>query len=395
MTSQLGPQEQQQQEAQQGHEELLRTTRLHQWHIANGARMGGFAGYDMPIRYEPGTIAEHIHTRTSSGLFDVSHMGVAEIRSASGLFADVAEAFERFVPCDVQSIAPGRQRYTQLLNDDGGIIDDLMIARPLDEPAMLSVVSNAGRKHVVFPHLQVAFPSSIALTERPDIALIALQGPASENVLCELTNDTSTLRHMKFMDVGSVTIGGVPIGITRSGYTGEDGFELAIHEQDLDNIISRLMENDSVRPAGLGARDTLRLEAGLCLYGSDIDETTSPIEAGLLWSIQKRRRTELGFPGAARIAREIENGPTRKLVALAPEGKSLVRDHAPLLTTNGEMVGAVTSGGFGPTLGRPIAMGYVAAAQSSAGSSLIAEVRGKHIAVEVVTVPFVPHTYRR
>jgi aminomethyltransferase len=376
-------------------QEVLQTTRLHQWHVSNGARMGGFAGYDMPIRYEPGTIAEHVHTRTSAGLFDVSHMGVAEIRSAAGGFADVAEAMERFMPSDVQSIAPGRQRYTQLLNDDGGIIDDLMIARPADEPEMLSVVSNAGRKHVVFPHLQAAFPSSIALTERPDIALIALQGPASEDVLCGLTNNDSVLRSMRFMDVGSITISGVRIGITRSGYTGEDGFELAILEQDLENIVGKLMENDAVRPAGLGARDTLRLEAGLCLYGSDIDETTSPIEAGLLWSIQKRRRTELGFPGATRIAAEIENGPTRKLVALAPEGKSLVRDHAPLLTADGEVVGTVTSGGFGPTLGRPIAMGYVPIARSAAGNSLIAEVRGKHIPVEVVTVPFVPHTYRR
>jgi aminomethyltransferase len=376
-------------------QEALHTTRLHQWHITNGARMGGFAGYDMPIRYEPGTIAEHVHTRTKAGLFDVSHMGVAEIRCRAGGFADVAETLERFVPCDVKAIAPGRQRYTQLLNHDGGIIDDLMIARPADEPEMLSVVSNAGRKHVVFPHLQAEFPSSIVLLERPEIALIALQGPASEDVLCGLTTDGSVLRGMKFMDVASIAISGVRIGITRSGYTGEDGFELAVHEQDLERIVRKLMENDAVRPAGLGARDTLRLEAGLCLYGSDIDETTSPIEAGLLWSIQKRRRIELGFPGATRIAREIENGPTRKLVALAPEGKSLVRDHAPLLDGDGEIVGTVTSGGFGPTLGRPIAMGYVPVTQSSAGSSLIAEVRGKHIAVEVVALPFVPHTYRR
>jgi aminomethyltransferase len=376
-------------------QQALRTTRLHQWHIDNGGRMGGFAGYDMPIRYEPGTIAEHVHTRTSAGLFDVSHMGVAEIRCVTGGFSDVAEALEQFVPCDVKGIAPGRQRYTQLLNDDGGIIDDLMIARPADESDMLSVVSNAGRKHVVFPYLQAAFPTSIALTARPEIALIALQGPASEDVLCGLTSDDSPLRSMKFMDVGSMTISGVRIGITRSGYTGEDGFELAIHEEDLENIVGKLMENDAVRPAGLGARDTLRLEAGLCLYGSDIDETTSPIEAGLLWSIQKRRRTELGFPGAKRIATEMENGPTRKLVALAPEGKSLVRDHAPLLTADGEVVGEVTSGGFGPTLGRPIAMGYVPIALSSIGSSLIAEVRGKQITVEVATAPFVPHTYRR
>jgi aminomethyltransferase len=357
--------------------------------------MGGFAGYDMPIRYHDGTIAEHVHTRTNAGLFDVSHMGVAEVRCSPGSFADVAEAMERFVPCDVASIAPGRQRYTQLLNDEGGIVDDLMIARPADEPDMLSIVSNAGRKHVVFAHLRDGLPLTVALLERPDIALIALQGPASEEVLCRLSADAERLRAMTFMDVASVDLCGVRIGITRSGYTGEDGFELAVLEDHVVIVATELVAQSEVRPAGLGARDTLRLEAGLCLYGSDIDETTSPIEAGLLWSIQKRRRTELGFPGAQRIAAEMANGPSRKLVALAPHGKSLVRDHAPLTTPGGTNVGIATSGGFGPTLGRPIAMGYVSAASASIGTSLIAEVRDKQIPVEVVAAPFVAHTYRR
>jgi aminomethyltransferase len=375
---------------------LLRTG-LHAWHLQQGGRMGGFAGFDMPIRYTPGTIAEHNHTRTSAGLFDVSHMGVAEIRSASNNYADVASAFERFVPCDVQSIAPGRQRYTQLLNDDGGIIDDLMIARPAHDPEMLSIVSNAGRKHVVFDHFQRAFPSDVTLTSRPEVALLALQGPAAEAVLCRLTSESgaASLRAMKFMDVGSVELCGTPVGITRSGYTGEDGFELAIEQSELVRIANELVAQPEVEPAGLGARDTLRLEAGLCLYGSDIDETTSPIEAGLLWSIQKRRRTELGFPGASRIATEIEKGPARKLVALAPQSKSLVRDHSPLQDQGGTPVGVVTSGGFGPTVGRPVAMGYISRAALDAGEPLLAEVRGNQIPVEITTMPFTPHTYRR
>jgi aminomethyltransferase len=289
--------------------EQLLQTRLHGWHIAQGARMGGFAGYDMPIRYHEGTIAEHLHTRAHAGLFDVSHMGVAEVRCPSGTYSDVASSMEKLVPCDVQSIAPGRQRYTQLLNTHGGIIDDLMISRPAHEPNMLSIVSNAGRKHVVFPYLQNAFPSSVELTVRPEIALVALQGPSSENVLCTLTKDDAVVRSMKFMDVAAVELCGRSVGISRSGYTGEDGFELAIHEDDLNGIASELIAHSDVKAAGLGARDTLRLEAGLCLYGSDIDETTSPIEAGLLWSIQKRRRTELGFAGAARIASEMEHEP--------------------------------------------------------------------------------------
>jgi aminomethyltransferase len=376
-------------------DEILQHTALHQWHIAIGGRMGGFAGYDMPIRYADGTIAEHLHTRAQAGLFDVSHMGVAHVRFPSGTYEDVAATMERFVPCDVASLAPGRQRYTQLLNDDGGIIDDLMIARPADDPEMLSIVSNAGRKHVVFEHLRSAFPLSTVLDERPEIALIALQGPAAESVLSRLSTDASRLQAMKFMDVASIQLCGVSIGVSRSGYTGEDGFELAIHEDDVLYVVTELAAQDEVRPIGLGARDTLRLEAGLCLYGSDLDETTSPVEAGLLWSIQKRRRTELGFPGAERIATEIANGPTRKLVALAPEGKGLVRDHAPLTSGEGEAVGQVTSGGFGPTLGRPIAMGYVAADNATVGNSLVAEVRDKLIPVDIVAAPFVPHTYRR
>jgi aminomethyltransferase len=374
----------------------LRHTALHAWHIENGGRMGAFAGYDMPIRYNAGTIAEHNHTRKAAGLFDVSHMGVAELQSENGDFADVAAAFERFVPCDVQSIAPGRQRYTQLLNDEGGIIDDLMISRPADRPELLSIVSNAGRKTVVFPHLATHLPMGVVVRERPDLALIALQGPRAVDVLSTLTVEKERLQAMKFMDVLTLTISGVSIDVSRSGYTGEDGFELAVEQGDLVQVASAIMQGGDVALAGLGARDTLRLEAGLCLYGSDIDETTSPIEAGLLWSIQKRRRSELGFAGAKRIAAEMESGISRKLVALAPQSKGLVRDHASLFDAEGTApIGTVTSGGFSPTLGKPVAMGYVPPQFSDVGRVLIADVRGNRIPVEVTTMPFVPHTYRR
>ncbi len=374
----------------------LQQTALHAWHIENGGRMGAFAGYDMPIRYGPGTIAEHNHTRKAAGLFDVSHMGVAELHSSSGVYADVATAFERFVPCDVNSLAPGRQRYTQLLNDEGGIIDDLMISRPADRPNIVSIVSNAGRKVVVFSHLAAQLPSGLSVRERPELSLIALQGPAAVDVLSGLTNDRGGLQAMKFMDVATSTIAGVSLDISRSGYTGEDGFELAVPESELVTVASALFAHELVELAGLGARDTLRLEAGLCLYGSDIDETTSPIEAGLLWSIQKRRRTELGFVGAERIVAEMTAGTSRKLVALAPQSKGLVRDHA--LLFDGESttpIGVVTSGGFSPTLGRPIAMGYVPPQFGDVGRTLVADVRGNRVPIEVVTMPFVPHTYHR
>jgi aminomethyltransferase len=379
--------------------EMLLKTPLHAWHLERGARMGAFAGYDMPIRYPDGTIAEHNHTRSSASLFDVSHMGVAELSAASGNFADVAAAIELFVPCDVDLLNPGRQRYTQMLNDDGGIIDDLMISRWKHAPNNLMIVSNAGRKDVVFSHLSAHLPNSVSLTMHPDIALIALQGPEAEAALCRITDTPDLVYAMTFMDVARVVLAGVEVDVTRSGYTGEDGFELAIPASEVLVVANALCEQSTVKPAGLGARDTLRLEAGLCLYGADIDESTSPIEAGLKWSIQKRRRSNLGFPGSTRISQELVNGTVRQLVGLIPDGKAPIREHTVLYATASESddrpVGVVTSGGFSPTLGKPIAVGYVDALFATPGSSIVAEVRGNRLPVTVSDIPFVTHTYKR
>lgn len=377
--------------------EALMRTPLHEWHIRHGARMGEFAGYDMPIRYGEGTLAEHAHTRRHAGLFDVGHMGVAELHSDADSFPDVAQAIERFVPCDVDLLKPGRQRYTQMLNRSGGIIDDLMISRSREQPDMLTVVSNAGRKTLVFAHLVRYLPSGVSLRTKPELCLLALQGPDSETVLARIADDPGALSEMAFMDVGSAVLAGCRVAISRSGYTGEDGFEIAVHAEDEVTLADALIAFDEVKPAGLGARDTLRLEAGLCLYGADIDETTSPVEAGLAWSIQKRRRSELGFPGDQRIAVELESGPARRLVGLVPHGKAPVRDHALVFSDlqSTEAVGVVTSGGFSPTLGRPIAVGYVPADLALTGTTMFAEVRGVRLPVDVAPIPFLPHNYRR
>ena len=379
------------------HPVAARTTPLHQWHLEHGGRMGVFAGYDMPIRYAEGTIAEHTYTRAHAGLFDVSHMGVAELHPVHEGFAVVAAAIELFVPCDVDLLAPGRQRYTQLLNRSGGIIDDLMISRSIERPDVLTIVSNAGRKGEAFGHLRAHLPDSVSLLELPNVCLLAVQGPDSETVLARLADDPGTLSSMAFMDVRSLFVAGFEVQVSRSGYTGEDGFEIAVDAAHVVVLADNLVQFAEVKPAGLGARDTLRLEAGLCLYGSDIDETTSPVEAGLGWSIQKRRRTSLGFPGQIRIASELLDGPARRLVGLAPLGKAPVRDQSLLFrdAESNDPIGSVTSGGFSPTLGRPVAMGYVPVDLAAVGTMLFAEVRGSRHQVEVVAIPFVAHTYRR
>jgi aminomethyltransferase len=388
-------------------------TPLHQWHVNNGGRMASFAGYDMPIRYPLGTIAEHVHTRTAAGLFDVSHMGVAEIHASPGGadgsgglgglggYAEVAQALEQLVPCDVESLAPGRQRYTQVLNESGGTIDDIMISRWSESPESITIVSNAGRKAIVFAHIRELLPKSVELIVRPEIALVALQGPLAATVLQRLSDDTEAveaIEAMKFMDVRHISIGGAIVGATRSGYTGEDGFELAINEADVVRIVELLVEQPEVEAVGLGARDTLRLEAGLCLYGNELDETTSPIQAGLTWSIQKRRRQSLGFLGSARIGHELANGVSKRLVGLAPVGKQPVREHMMLFADaeSTSSIGHVTSGGFSPTLSKPIACGYIDAGFAADGGTIIfADVRGNRVPVVIATMPFVPHTYKR
>lgn len=369
----------------------LKHTPLHAAHVAAGARMVGFAGYAMPVQYPLGVLKEHQFCRDRAGLFDVSHMGQAELSGPD--LETAARALETLVPADILNLTPGRQRYTQLLTDDGGIIDDLMVAVP---PAgdRLVVVVNAARKAVDYAHIADRLPAGITLIPRDDRALIAIQGPAAEAVIAGLAPDAAG---MGFMDVAEFDIGGAAVTASRSGYTGEDGFELSIAAGDAPALWQRLADDARVEPVGLGARDSLRLEAGLCLYGSDIDTTTTPVEAGLVWSIQNRRREEGGFPGAAAIQRQIAHGPLRKRVGILPAGPAPVRAGTPLFATEDgiEAAGYVTSGTMGPSLGRPVAMGYVAAPHAAGGTTLFAEMRGRRASVAVAPMPFVPARFKR
>jgi aminomethyltransferase len=382
----------------------LRQTPMHAWHLANGGRMTSFASYDMPIRYTPGIIAEHQHTRSAVGMFDVSHMGVVELTAHDGLQKTVALALETLVPCDVLNFGEGRQRYTQFLNADGGIIDDAMVANPTGRDGVLSLVINAGYKHLVVPHLIASLGAEVNVRERTDMALIAVQGPLAEAVVAAHCPEVTSMAFMDFRRLNfSVTASQsqpsqtITIDISRSGYTGEDGFEIAVHESHAMAVWDALLQHPDVMAIGLGARDSLRLEAGLCLYGQDIDEHTSPIEAGLGWSIQKRRRDLLDFPGAARIGGELANRPNRKRVGLRPAGKAPVRANARLFATkdSAESIGVVTSGGFGPTINTPLAMGYVSGPNSALGETIWAELRGERVPLTVTDPIAVPHRYKR
>ena len=379
--------------AADGTASLLRTP-LHDCHVALGARMVPFAGYEMPVQYADGVLKEHLWTRERAGLFDVAHMGLAYLRAADNSHDTVARALEALVAADILSLAPGRQRYTQLLNDEGGIIDDLMVARSADaaHEGWLYLVVNAARKAVDFAHMKASLPPGVELVPSDQFALVALQGPAAEDVLSRFDPG---VRELAFMAAGTIVIDGVEIHLTRSGYTGEDGFELPLPVADAQRLWNLLIEDDRVRPIGLGARDSLRLEAGLCLYGHDIDETTSPVEAGLAWSIQKRRRAEGGFPGADRIQRELADGPTRRRVGIRPEGRAPAREGTPIHRPAGDAVGTVTSGGFGPTVAGPVAMGYVPAELATPGTRLDLIVRGKPMPAEVVKLPFIEPSYKR
>ena len=371
--------------------ETLATTPLYARHVELGARMVPFAGYEMPVQYPTGIIAEHVHTRTSAGLFDVSHMGQGAITGPD--FETVARAFEALVPGDILGLAPGQQRYTLLLNEQGGIIDDLMVSRPLD-PAQgrLNLVVNAACKTGDFAHIEQNLPEGVVLETAPEQALLALQGPAAVEVLERLSPGAAGMR---FMTVRPLHVAGVAVLASCSGYTGEDGFELSVSAADAVALWDRLVAEPEVAPIGLGARDSLRLEAGLCLYGHDINQETSPVEAGLGWAIGRRRRGEGGFPGVIRIMDELRDGTVRQRVGLRPEGRAPAREGAAVLDRDGELVGEVTSGGYGPTVGGPIAMGYVAADFSEPGTELLVVVRDKRIPAEVVEMPFVPRRYRR
>lgn len=370
----------------------LAVTPLHALHLARGARMVPFAGYEMPLHYAAGIIAEHNHTRSAAGLFDVSHMGQAFLVGPD--YETTARALETLAAADILGLAHGRQRYGQFLNDGGGILDDFMVTRSADpaEDGVLMLVVNAARKEADFSHLTERLPAGVKLLKAGHRALIALQGPKSQDVMARHAQDVAG---MTFMGAQSTRFDGIDCHVSRSGYTGEDGFEISARANRIGAIVERLLDEPEVKLAGLGARDTLRLEAGLCLYGHDIDETTSPVEAGLAWSIPKRRREEGGFPGAARVLAEIRDGPARLRVGLRLDGRVPAREGAEIRSADGEAVGRVTSGGFGPTAGGPIAMGYVQRRFAAPGTKLAPIVRDKPLAGEVVPLPFVPHRYRR
>jgi aminomethyltransferase len=362
----------------------LKATPLDAWHRAFGARMVPFAGYAMPVQYQ-GVLAEHLHCRAQAALFDVSHMGQATL---SGVGA--AAALERLVPGDMLGLRPGRQRYTLLTNEAGGILDDLMVASLGAE--RLFLVANASRKEIDFVHIAANLPSGVQLRPHEDRALLALQGPAAAAVIGRIAAEAAEL---PFMGVVAVTLAGASCLVSRSGYTGEDGFELSVPADNVLAVAQRILDEPEVVPAGLGARDSLRLEAGLCLYGNDIDELTSPIEADLAWVIGKRRRTTWDFPGAAVIRDQLENGTTRRRVGIRPDGRAPARALTEIVAGDGTEAGTITSGGFSPTLSAPIAMGYVRKDLAAPGTALHLMVRGKPLPARVVPMPFVPHRYVR
>lgn len=354
-----------------------------------GARMVPFAGYEMPVQYPAGVIKEHLHTRQAAGLFDVSHMGQALLSGPDD--QKVAAALETLVAADVAGLAPGQQRYAQFLNEDGGIIDDLMVTRTGPEGTLMLVV-NASRKEVDYAHMRARLPGSVTLTPIEDCALLALQGPGAAAVMADLSPQAVSLA---FMTAAHMKVAGIDCHVSRSGYTGEDGFEISVPASAAEGLARTFLAHAAVKPVGLGARDTLRLEAGLCLYGHDIDETTSPIEASLVWSLGKERRERGDFPGASRVLRELRDGPARKRVGLRLTGKAPAREGCMILSAGGETVGRVTSGSFAPSVGGPVAMGYVAATHSGAGTSLQIVIRGTPHPAKVAPMPFVPNRYYR
>ncbi|MGP9811619.1 glycine cleavage system aminomethyltransferase GcvT [Rhodopseudomonas sp. NSM] len=373
----------------------LKRTPLHALHLARGGKMVPFAGYDMPVQYAQGVLKEHLHTRAKVGLFDVSHMGQIELRAKSGRLDDAARALESLIPQDIAALAPGRQRYAQFTNEAGGILDDLMVTNLGDR---LFLVVNAACKAEDEAHLRAHLSETCEITALTGRALLALQGPKAEAALAQFCADVAGL---KFMDVAELSLNGLPCNVSRSGYTGEDGFEISVPADGAEAFAEALLGNPDVLPIGLGARDSLRLEAGLCLYGHDIDTTTTPVEGGLSWSIQKSRRSggarPGGFRGADRILAQLDAGTARKRVGLRPEGRAPVREGAPLYASADatEAIGAVTSGGFGPSLNAPVAMGYLTQSHATLGTQIFAEVRGQRLPLRVASMPFVPNTYKR
>ncbi|HEX9809345.1 MAG TPA: glycine cleavage system aminomethyltransferase GcvT [Alphaproteobacteria bacterium] len=362
----------------------LARTALHALHLELGARMVPFAGYEMPVQYATGILREHLHTRSSASLFDVSHMGQALARGEGA-----ARALEALVPGDIQALAPGRMRYTMLTTDTGGILDDLMVTATGDG---LFLVLNAARKAVDLARLEAGLGGPVRVEALPDRALLALQGPGAADALARHAPDAAGLR---FLGAVEMTVAGVDCLVSRSGYTGEDGFEISVAADRAEAVARTLLAEPEVAPAGLGARDTLRLEAGLCLYGHDIDRTTTPVEAGLVWSIGKRRRADGGYPGAAVVARQLAEGVRRRRVGILPDARQPAREGTEVLDKAGVAIGRLTSGGFGPTLGAPVGMGYVETPQAAPGTPLGLVVRGKTLPARIARLPFVPQRYHR
>ena len=370
--------------------ESLSRTPLYDLHVSLGARMVPFAGYDMPVQYPLGVLKEHLHTRAHAGLFDVSHMGQVELRGP-----DAAAAMETLVPVDVIGIAPGKQRYALFTNDAGGILDDLMI---FNTGSCLHVVVNAACKAQDIAHLQKHIGGRCEIRVRDDLALLALQGPGAEAALKGIAAGDLP---QTFMAGARLLLAGIDCLATRSGYTGEDGFEISVPAAQCEALAKALLAQPNVQPIGLGARDSLRLEAGLCLYGHDLDPTTTPVEASLNWAMQKVRRTggerAGGFPGAGVILGQLDNPASvkRKRVGLKPEGRAPIREGVELQDASGNQIGVITSGGFGPTVNGPVIMGYVDVAHTVVGTKINAMLRGTPTPVTVVGMPFAPHGYKR
>lgn len=387
--------------------ETLKKTSLNALHKSLGAKMVEFAGYEMPVQYPLGVLKEHLHTRAMAGLFDVSHMGQAFLKTTEATLGDegahekIAAAIETLVPGEIRKLKKGGLRYSVLLNEDGGILDDLMISRPLRDEyqGMLFLVVNAAKKDDDF----ALFREKLAGRAELDIAdeesefagarsLLALQGPKAAAVLETVVPGVS---EQKFMTMAPREWRGAYLIVSRCGYTGEDGFEISIRDAYAEDFARALLAHPQVEPIGLGARDSLRLEAGLCLYGHDLTPETSPVEGNIAFAIGKRRREEGGFPGADRIFHELQEGPSRLRVGLRADGRAPAREGTEIQSEHGKTIGSVTSGGFGPTVGGPVAMGYVDAAFADTGTQLNLMVRGKPLAARVEDMPFVPHRYYR
>jgi aminomethyltransferase len=362
-----------------------RKTALYALHVELGGKMVPFAGYALPVQYaDGGILLEHQQARESAALFDVSHMGQVRITGA-----DRVAALEALVPADIAGLTAGSTRYSFFTNETGGILDDLMITQAQDS---LILVINAACKEADIAHMRANLRGDVHLEVLDQLSLLALQGPKSAEVLGQWVPELTT---MPFMSVRDVRIAGIDCRVSRSGYSGEDGYEIAMASDQAEAFARKLLAHDAVSPSGLGARDSLRLEAGLCLYGDDIDTTTTPVEAGLTWAIQKRRRTEGGFPGAEIIRKQLSDGVSRRRVGLQPEGRAPCREGTELVDDSGRVIGAITSGGFGPTVGAPVAMGYLETASAETGTIVQAMVRGKPRPCEVVKLPFVPNNFYR